>query len=204
MLFSRFLTLSTGITKLVLSSGRFFLRAYKNHWYATPAAAFAAVVSTLGAATIILLFDPLLILYVAREKLIICHAIIAPLLAYLLYLGIYYSGMFFRERKALLNSEGNLDSDKLRLWLRVVRYDYLAHVPSDIYLISLAAVMQAALEKQGVGVFWAVITSQFVDDFITFLKEPAIWNGARELVAWEKREETTLLNLVRARYRKKA
>jgi len=42
--------------------------------------------------------------------------------------------------------------------------------------------MQAGLETQGMPIFWAVLASQFVDDFITFLLEPAIWNGAPDAV----------------------
>jgi|GEM_PF-6064461 len=60
--------------------------------------------------------------------------------------------------------------------------------------------MQAGLETQGMPIFWAVLASQFVDDFITFLLEPAIWNGAREVVAWENRSETTVRRMLWSKF----
>lgn len=185
--------------KAIPRIGKFFLEAYTRHWLATPIAACAAVVSTFGAATAMLVVSPIGKSIFPPAVSIGFNALFAPLLAYILYLSFYYFGMFLKERSALRAENGELDSERFQAWLRVVRYDYLAHVPTDVYLISLAALMQATLEASGTSIFWAVITSQLVDDFITFLKEPAIWNGAQKLVDWEEREQRTLGEAVGSR-----
>ena len=195
----RFVSALSHLPRAAWHVGRFFLNAYRYHWFATPAAAVAAVVSTFGVAAVMLLISPILHSHFDTNTAIVINAIVAPMLAYLVYLSVYYGGMFLKERVLLVDESGQIDRAKLADWFRVVKYDYLAHVPSDIYLISLAAIMQATLEKHGTSIFWAVITSQFVDDLITFLKEPAIWNGAKEVVAWENREDTTLRSAVIAR-----
>lgn len=162
------------------------IKGYFRHWFAAPAAAFAAVISTVGAATVMWMVSPVAARFLNEHySLALFDAIVGPLFAYIVYLLTYYSAMFWRERAQLRGEDGLLDEKKYRQWLRVVRFDYLAHVPSDVYLISLAAIMQFGLEMQGMGVFSAVLVSQFVDDFITFLKEPAIWAGANSLAAWE-------------------
>lgn len=178
---------------------RFVFNSYRRHWLATPAAAIAALVSTFGAATAMIPIAQITHAHFERPSAVVANAIIAPLLAYVGYLSVYYYGMFLKERRLLVDEEHTLDREKIREWFRVVRYDYLAHVPTDIYLISLAAIMQATLEGSGMPIFWAVVTSQFVDDFITFLKEPAIWHGAKELVAWENRENTTISRSLKKR-----
>lgn len=169
------------------------LRAYRVHWFAVPAAAIAAIISSCSAAALMLLISPITHGVFTHGSAILANSVIAPLLAYVIYLATYYAQMYRRERHSLLDEEGQLSETKLRAWFRVVKYDYLAHVPSDTYLITLAAIAQGLLESQGTPIFWAVLGSQFVDDLITFLKEPAIWGGAKGLVAWESREETTLL-----------
>lgn len=179
--------------RLPLHLLKVLFRAYRAHWFAVPAAAVAAVISSCTAASLMLLISPLTHGALNNSSAILANSIIAPLLAYVLYLLIYYAQMYRRERHSLLDEDGQLSDAKLRAWFRVVKYDYLAHVPSDTYLITLAAVAQGVLESQGTPIFWAVLGSQFVDDLITFLKEPAIWGGAKGLVAWESREETTLL-----------
>ena len=172
---------------------RVFLRAYRAHWFAVPAAAIAAVVSTFSAATLMLLISPLAHHSLSNGKAILVNAVVAPLIAYVLYLLCYYSQMYRRERPTLLDETGAVSEVKLREWFRVVKYDYIAHLPSDTYLIALAGLAQAVLESQGTPIFWAVLGSQLVDDLITFLKEPAIWGGAKGLVAWESKKDTTLL-----------
>lgn len=170
---------------------RFFIDAYRDHWLATPIAALAAILSTTLAA--ITMSIVALISYQAFTKgqAILLHAILGPLTAYVFYLAIYYGGMFIKEKRSLL-TDGHLDKAKLRNWFRVVKYDYIAHLPSDCYLITLAAIMQAGLESTGMHVFFAVLVSQFVDDFITFLKEPALWGGAKAIVAWEGKRGKSL------------
>ncbi len=171
---------------------KFFFRAYRLHWFATPAGAIAAVVSTMGAATLMLAISPVVHRSLAFATAIAANAVIAPLLAYALYLSVYYFGMYIKERNSLIDDKGQISPERRKDWLRVVKYDYLAHLPSDVYLVTLAGIMQAALEAKGAPIFWAVFTSQFVDDLLTFLKEPAFWNGAKEVVAWEKSKDTTV------------
>jgi hypothetical protein len=129
------------------------------------------------------------------------NSVVGPLLAYLLYLAVYYSCMFMMEQRSLRGADGRFDRSLLRKWFRVAGYDYLAHVPSDIYLVFLAGVMQGMLESSGVPIFFAVVLSQVVDDLVTFLKEPAIWAGAKEVVAWEERTTRTLFQRVRSVFR---
>ena len=163
---------------LIVRFFRFLAAAYRNHWVAAPLGALAALISTLSAATLMIPIEQLLSLRYAMPNVIIANAIIGPLLAYALYLAVYYTGMFWRERASLIDENGNLERTVFKDWCRTVRYDYLAHLPSDCYLISLAAITQATLQFNGITVFFALLTSQFVDDLITFLKEPAIWAGA--------------------------
>ncbi len=172
---------------------RLLVRTYRAHWFAVPAAVIAALISSCTAATVMIPLSRLTHSALNNTQAIIVNSVVAPLIAYALYLLVYYSQMYYRERKLLLDESGAVSDSKRREWFRVVKYDYIAHIPSDTYLISLAAVAQGILESQGTPIFWAVLGSQFVDDVITFLKEPAIWGGAKGIVAWESREETTLL-----------
>lgn len=180
---------------------KFLLLSYKNHWFATPAGAIASLISTLGAAIIMTGVSSISHTLLQRPSAILANAICAPLLAYTLYLGSYYLQMFLKERHILFTANGKLDRAKFTQWKRVVRYDYLAHLPSDTYLIALAGIMQATLETKGMTIFWAVIASQFVDDLITFLKEPALWSGAKEVVAWEERQGKTLFETIKGRFK---
>lgn len=180
------------LLQIPLRLARFFLRAYRLHWFAAPASAIAAVVSTCSAAALMVLISPIVHHGLENGNAILVNAVVAPLIAYLLYLLCYYLQMFRRERKSLRDETGRLSQAKLSDWFRVVKYDYLAHLPSDTYLIALAGITQALLESQGTPIFWAVFASQFVDDLVTFLKEPAIWGGAKDIVAWENRENTTV------------
>jgi len=170
---------------------RFFIDLYRHHWLATPIAAVAAIVSTTLAALIMAIIAPVTYELLSKSQAIVFHALLGPMLAYIFYLSVYYGGMFLKERHSLYDN-GELDKVKFKNWLRVVKYDYIAHLPSDCYLITLAAIMQAGLETSGVHIFFAVLISQFVDDFITFLKEPALWGGAKALVSWEDKRGKTL------------
>lgn len=170
---------------------RFFFDIYKNHWLATPIAAVAAIVSTTFAALIMAGISTITYEILSKSQAILLHAILGPMFAYIFYLSVYYGGMFLKEKRSLYDN-GELDKAKFKNWLRVVKYDYIAHLPSDCYLITLAAIMQAGLETSGVHIFFAVLISQFVDDFITFLKEPALWGGAKALVSWEDKRGKTL------------
>lgn len=185
----RMLKIGRTTSKLV----RFFVLSYLKHWFAVPAGAIAAVVSTVGAASAMILISKFYSGWLTQPYIVITNGVVAPLLAYVAYLSIYYFLMFVIERKDLYNETGKIDREKLKNWLVIVKYDYLAHVPSDIYLISLASIMQMGLQFKGMEVFYAVLISQFVDDFITFLKEPAIWSGAKHIAQWEGSSQTTLL-----------
>lgn len=190
-LYSRLATNNTAagtrVFRLMVGLFRFFFNAYVDHWVAAPAGFAAAVVSTFGAAILMLAIAPFTAAVFENKLAIGVNAVIAPLLAYISYLGVYYYLMFLKERPAMLDGADRVIPARLYDWYRVARYDYIAHVPSDIYLITLAGIMQATLEHQGMPIFWAVVTSQLVDDFMTFLKEPAIWSGAKAVVAWKNR-----------------
>ena len=199
--FSKSVQISQTPSPFPIRVAKFLFLSYKNHWFATPAGAIAALISTLGAAIIMTAVSPIWHGLLQHQSAILANAICAPLLAYTLYLFSYYLQMFLKERYILFAADGKLDSTKFTQWKRVVRYDYLAHLPSDTYLIALAGIMQATLETKGMTIFWAVITSQFVDDLITFLKEPALWSGAKEVVAWEERQGKTLFETVKGRFK---
>jgi hypothetical protein len=164
----------------------FIVKLYRDHWLATPAGILSALLSTIVTASVMLILSPILHAALSNESAIIANAVVAPLLAYVLYLAAYYSQMFLIERRSLLGDDGQVDHVKLQDWIRGAKYDYIAHLPSDAYLITLAGIAQAVLERSGVPIFWAVLSSQFVDDIVTFLKEPALWGGAKKIVSWEK------------------
>ena len=162
-----------------------FVKLYRDHWVATPAGILSAVFSTVVTASVMLILSPIFHAALSNEPAIVVNAVVAPLLAYVLYLAAYYSQMFLIERRSLLGDDGQVDHAKFRDWIRGAKYDYIAHLPSDAYLITLAGIAQAVLERSGVPIFWAVFSSQFVDDIVTFLKEPALWGGAKKIVSWE-------------------
>lgn len=178
--------------KIPLAVIRYLVLAYRTHWFATPAAAAASTVSTLGAATLMLFVSPLSHSRLSDGSAVAVNAIIATLTSYVTYLLIYYFGMYYKERRTLITTSGERCPKMFRNWLRAARYDYIAHVPSDIYLVILAGAMQASLEHQGVPIFLAVVASQFVDDLVTFFKEPAIWSGSKSVVVWENNNNSTL------------
>lgn len=174
------------ILQLPLRAARTLVKLYRDHWFATPAGIISAIISTVVTAAAMIAISRITHGSLSYGSAIAANAIIGPLMAYILYLVSYYLQMYLIERRTLLAADGSINADKLRDWVRGAKFDYIAHLPSDAYLISLAGIAQAVLERSGTPIFWAVIATQLMDDVITFLKEPALWGGSKLIVNWEK------------------
>lgn len=66
-------------------------------------------------------------------------------------------------------------------------------------LLTLAGTMQFALQSGGMPAWGAILASQLGDDIAAFLKEPAVWAGAKGIAGWEERSGKTLGRSIVAR-----
>ncbi|GEM_PF-4647574 len=107
----------------IFSVVRFALNSYRQHWIAAPAGAIASLISTLSAATLMMLFSPIIQLTVGSSSAIFANAVIGPLTAYAIYLSTYYCLMYLKERRSLFDESGTLVAERLSGWFRVVKYD---------------------------------------------------------------------------------
>lgn len=183
----------------VLAIAKLFVTAYRDHWFAAPVALLASSVSTLGTAVLFVLVSPIHRPALGHAWSNVLDAIAAPLTAYAIYLLVYYAVMCRAEARRARAARGAAGATTIANWRAVVAYDYLAHLPADACLLTLAGTMQFALQSGGMPAWGAILASQLGDDIATFLKEPAVWAGAKGIAGWEERSGKTLGRSIVAR-----
>lgn len=171
----------------------FVRRAIEEDWMAAIVSCLAALPSNLATCWIMEFLAPaLLSLGIARSEAqgIAIVAAVTPFVGYATYLLAYYAGMLFRERRDFYR-RSCLSRRALRRKLRVVWYDFLAHLPSDSLVIPIMGAAQGGFAVAGLSQFWAIFWAQFLADCAYAWKEPLFWHGAKRLASWREGSRAT-------------
>lgn len=170
----------------------FVTRAVREEWKAMVVSCLAALPSNLATCFLMEILAPLLLSLgwaQSEGERVALIAAVTPFIGYATYLSAYYAGMLFKERRDVFRL-GHLSRRRLRVKLRVVWYDFLAHLPSDMFCLPLMGAAQGGLEVAGLSQFAAIFWSQFFADCTYAWKEPLFWHGAKRFVAWRDKERT--------------
>lgn len=174
------------IKKVLLWPLDFVRRAVSEEWLAALVSCMAALPSNLATCFIMQLLAPILIsLSLVEEgaQSIALIAAITPLIGYATYLLAYYAGMLFKERRDFL-FHGRVRRSALRRKLTVIWLDFLAHLPSDLFVIPAMGAVQGSFAIAGMQQFWAIFWAQCIADFVYAWKEPFFWHAAKRLERW--------------------
>ena len=105
---------------------------------------------------------------------------------YLTYVSLYYMGMLCKERKDWM-SKGSVDNAALRQKFRIIKYDFIAHLPSDLWVMPMIGAAQGGLMLAGSSQMWAIVIAHTLSDVAYAIKEPLYWHGAKQVVMWRDR-----------------
>jgi hypothetical protein len=106
----------------------------------------------------------------------------AVILGYAGYVLLYWSGMLWKERSNLFDTDGKLCPERCRKTWRVFKIDFLMHLPSDIWWVFGMFSAQGGLYVTGASsLFWSIICSQALSDVYYSLREPFYWQASKML-----------------------
>lgn len=163
--------------------------ALRNEWLAIPICVVAGIPSTLVTCAIMEFVAPAVrgLSFVHGEfRYVSIIASLSSVVGYATYLVAYYIGMLIKERRDWL-AEGRVDRAALYAKWRVIKYDFVAHLPTDFWIMPLIGVAQGGLLVAGMSQFWSIFTANLLADIAYAAKEPLFWHGAKQLVAWRDR-----------------
>jgi hypothetical protein len=178
-LFARVLSVPRQVVSFVGS-------ALRNEWLAIPICVVAGIPSTLVTCVVMELLAPAIrsLPFVHGElSYLSIVASISSVVGYVTYLIAYYIGMLIKERRDWMPA-GSIDATALRSKWRVIACDFVAHLPTDFWIMPLIGVAQGGLLVAGVSQFWSIFTANLCADIAYAAKEPLFWHGAKQLVAW--------------------
>jgi hypothetical protein len=98
----------------------------------------------------------------------------------------YYAGMLWKEKGDWILA-GRIDKAALKTKLRIVKYDFIAHLPSDLWVMPMIGVAQGGMMMAGASQLWSIVIAHTLSDLAYAIKEPLFWHGAKRLVAWRER-----------------
>lgn len=168
--------------------GKFLREALQEEWMAIPICIIAGLPSTLATTAIMAVvaqwvhyFD-----FAQGEAAFISTiSLISSVVGYATYLIAYYSGMLWKERTDWI-VEGRVSREGLRRKLRVVQYDFVAHLPSDFWVMPLMGAATGGFFVAGLSQFWSILFAHTIADVAYAIKEPFFWHGAKKLVSWQE------------------
>jgi hypothetical protein len=99
--------------------------------------------------------------------------------------------MLWKERKEWM-SMGRVDKASLRKKFRIIKYDFIAHLPSDLWMMPVIGVAQGTLMVAGTSQVWAIVIAHTLSDVAYAIKEPLFWHGAKQAVMWRDRARSQL------------
>ena len=170
----------------------FFKESLQKEWMAIPICILAGFPSTLVTTAIIALVSPTLRQFdFAKSEVgfISAVSLLSSVVGYGTYLIAYYAGMLWKERADWIEN-GTILRDGLRRKWEVIQYDFLAHLPSDFWVMPFIGAATGGLFVAGASQFWSIVVANTLADMAYAVKEPFFWHGAKELVAWRERRAT--------------
>jgi hypothetical protein len=167
----------------------FVITALKQEWMAIPICVIAGIPSTIFTVLVMMTLGPLVQSFgwfVTEASFVAAFSLMTSIVGYATYLVMYYAGMLLKERGDWVR-RGRLDWVALRTKLRVVKYDFIAHLPSDLWVMPMIGVAQGGMMLAGASQLWAIVVAHTLSDVAYAIKEPLFWHGAKQLVAWRDR-----------------
>lgn len=166
----------------------FVTEAIRQEWMAIPICVVAGLPSTLLTTAIMSAVAPVVATFeFARGDTAYISVIsaLASLVGYGTYLIAYYVGMLWKERRDWIRA-GRINRPALRRKLRVCGYDFLAHLPSDFWVMPVMGAATGGLFVAGLTQFWSIVLAHTLADIAYAIKEPFFWHGAKKLVDWQE------------------
>ncbi len=169
----------------------FFREALRQEWMAVPICVIAGIPSTIVTIGIMALLGSLMksvglgddqVAYVAY------FSILSSVVGYITYLFFYYIGMLWKERSDFI-LRGKLNTFELYRKLRVVKYDFITHLPYDFWVMPLMSTATAGFFAFGASEWVSVLVVNTLADIAYAIKEPFFWSGAKKLAAWEEKRQ---------------
>jgi len=168
--------------------GTFLKEALQQEWMAIPICILAGIPSTLATIAIMALAAPSLRYFdfaKSEAGFISAVSLLSSVVGYTTYLLAYYAGMLWKERKDWFVG-GRVVSAGLRRKFKIIQYDFLAHLPSDIWVMPLMGAATGSFFVAGASQFWSILLAHTIADVVYAVKEPLFWHGAKEIVTWQE------------------
>jgi hypothetical protein len=176
------------IRKLSSSISKFLTDSLKQEWMAIPVCLIAGIPSTLLTIAIMDLIGSLIKRFNLESgdlAYIASFSAISSIVGYGTYLVFYYTGMLWKER-AMFWKNGHLSRSGLGRIVKVIRYDFIAHLPYDYWIMPLMGAATAGCFAVGASQSLSIFLVHSVADVAYAIKEPFFWHGAKKLVAWRE------------------
>jgi hypothetical protein len=166
----------------------FMKDSLRQEWMAIPICILAGFPSSLATTAIMASVAPSLRYFdfaKGEAGFISAVSMLSSVVGYGTYLVAYYIGMMWKERRDwFLN--GRILKEGLRRKVKVIQYDFLAHLPSDMWIMPLMGAATGSFFVAGASQFWSILLAHTLADIAYAIKEPFFWHGAKELVAWQE------------------
>ena len=189
----RFQINSFPLSRVILN---FLKESLRKEWMAIPICILAGFPSTLATTAIMAMVSPALREFDFAKSdagFISALSLLSSVVGYGTYLIAYYAGMLWKERADWF-ANGRVLPEGLRRKCKVIQYDFLAHLPSDLWVMPLIGAATGGIFVAGASQFWSIVLANTIADVAYAIKEPFFWHGAKELVAWrERREDCSML-----------
>jgi hypothetical protein len=169
----------------------FLKESLRKEWMAIPICILAGFPSTLATTAIMAMVSPALREFDFAKSdagFISALSLLSSVVGYGTYLIAYYAGMLWKERTDWF-ANGRVLPEGLRRKCKVIQYDFLAHLPSDLWVMPLIGAATGGIFVAGASQFWSIVLANTIADVAYAIKEPFFWHGAKELVAWRERRE---------------
>lgn len=169
---------------------KFMRESLEHEWMAIPICIIAGFPSTLATTGIMALLTSWIrgLDFAQGEAAFISTiSLLSSIVGYSTYLIAYYSGMMWKERSDWM-VDGRVSRQGLRRKLKVIQYDFVAHLPSDFWVMPLIGAATGGFFVAGMSQFWSIVVANTLADVTYAIKEPFFWHGAKKLVAWREEQ----------------
>lgn len=187
---------STSVSRFGHSLGRavgavasFIAAALRQEWLAIPICVLAGIPSTIITVLLMTSLEPWLQStgwFANEARFIAAFSLLTSLVGYATYIALYYAGMLFKERADWLVN-GRIQRQAFATKCRVIKYDFIAHLPSDLWVMPMIGAAQGGMLLAGASQVWSIVMAHTLSDVMYAIKEPLFWHGAKQLAAWREK-----------------
>lgn len=189
LLRNRFSNIGRSVGRAVRGVCSFIVSAFRQEWLAIPICVIAGIPSTLITVLLMTSLEPWLQStgwFADEIRFIAAFSLLSSIVGYATYIVLYYAGMLFKERADWLENRRILPG-AFATKCRVIKYDFIAHLPSDLWVMPMIGAAQGGMLLAGASQVWSIVVAHTLSDIAYAIKEPLFWHGAKQLVAWRER-----------------